>query len=142
VATKVFQTANPIGQTIRIKNIPIEVIGVLERKGANLVGQDQDDIVIMPYTTVKHRLQGSNYDTVHAIMVSARTQQQMGDAEVQITELLLERHRINPGDMPDFEIRSTNEVARVMAIVTGTITLLLSAIAGISLLVGGVGIMN
>jgi len=144
VATKVFQTANPIGQTIRIKNISFQVIGVLERKGANLVGQDQDDIVLMPYTTVKHRLQGtgSNYDTVNAIMISARTQQQMADAEMQITELLLERHRINPGDLPDFEIRSTNEVARVLGIVTGTITLLLSAIAGISLLVGGVGIMN
>jgi putative ABC transport system permease protein len=142
VAVQLFQTGNPIGQIIRIKNIPFHVIGVLERKGANLVGQDQDDIVLMPHTTVKKRLQGSNFDTVNAILLSARTQAQMDDAESQINQLLLERHRISPGDVPDFEIRSTNEVARVLAIVTGTITLLLSAIAGISLLVGGVGIMN
>jgi putative ABC transport system permease protein len=144
VAVQLFQTGNPIGQKIQIKNIPFEVIGVLERKGANLVGQDQDDIVLMPHTTVKKRLQSANssYDTVNAILISARTQEQMGEAEEQINQLMLERHRISPGDVPDFEIRSTNEVARVLAIVTGTITLLLSSIAGISLLVGGVGIMN
>jgi putative ABC transport system permease protein len=142
VAVQLFQTADPIGQTIRVKNIPFVVIGLLERKGANLVGQDQDDIVLMPHTTVKKRLQGSNFDTVHAIIVSARTQELINDAEGQINQLLLERHRINPGEPPDFEIRSTNEAARILGIVTGTITLLLSAIAGISLLVGGVGIMN
>ena len=142
VAIKLFQTADPIQQTIRIKNISLLVIGVLERKGANMVGQDQDDIIVMPYTTVKQTLQSSQFDNVNAIMVSARTQEQMADAESQIHELLLERHRIHPGEQPDFRVQNMTEIANIMSIVTGTITLLLSAIAGISLLVGGVGIMN
>jgi putative ABC transport system permease protein len=139
---KLFQTASPLGQTIRIKNIPFRVIGVLEKKGANIVGQDQDDIVLIPYTTVKKRLQGSNFDTVSAIMVSARSAEEMPEAESQIRQLLLDRHHIHPGEPADFRIQNTTEIANVMSIVTGTITLMLSAIAGISLLVGGVGIMN
>jgi putative ABC transport system permease protein len=139
---KLFQTANPLGETVRIKNIPFVVIGVLDRKGANMVGQDQDDIVLIPYTTVKKRLQGSTFDTVNAIMASARTREQMADGEAQIRELLLERHRIHPGEPADFTVQNTTEIANVLGVVTGTITLLLSAIAAISLLVGGVGIMN
>ncbi|MCI0684271.1 MAG: ABC transporter permease [Gemmataceae bacterium] len=142
VATKLFQTGDPLQRTIRIKNIPLVVIGVLERKGANMVGQDQDDIVLIPYSTVKQRLQGSAFDNVNAIMVSARTQRQMADAESEIHQLLLERHHIHPGEAPDFRVQNMTEIANIMGIVTGTITLLLSAIAGISLLVGGVGIMN
>jgi putative ABC transport system permease protein len=139
---KLFQTANPIGQMIRIKSIPFQVIGVLERKGANLVGQDQDDIVLMPHSTLKKRLQGSNFDAVAAIMVSARTADQMDDATNQIRGLLLDRHHIHPGEPADFRVQNTTEIANILGIVTGTITLLLSTIAGISLLVGGVGIMN
>jgi putative ABC transport system permease protein len=115
---------------------------VLEKKGANIVGQDQDDIVLIPYTTVKKRLQGSTFDTVNAMMVSARSPQQMADAASQIRQLLLDRHHIHPGEPADFQIQNTTEIANIMSIVTGTITLMLSAIAGISLLVGGVGIMN
>jgi putative ABC transport system permease protein len=139
---KLFQTSNPIGQMIRIKSIPFQVIGVLERKGANMVGQDQDDIVLMPFTTMKKRLQGSSFDTVDAIMTSARTGDQMADAEGQVRALLLDRHRIHPGEQADFQVQNTTEIANILGIVTGTITLLLSAVAGISLLVGGVGIMN
>jgi putative ABC transport system permease protein len=139
---KLFQTADPVGQTIRIKNIPFRVIGVLEKKGANLFGQDQDDIIVMPHTTVKKRLQGSNFDTVNAIMVSARTPKQMADAEDQIRQLLLARHHIHPGEPPDFQVQNMTEIANIMGIVTGTLTLMLATIAGISLLVGGVGIMN
>jgi putative ABC transport system permease protein len=139
---KLFQTSNPIGQMIRIKSIPFQVIGVLERKGANMVGQDQDDIVLMPFTTLKKRLQGSNFDSVNAIMTSARTTDQMADAEGQMRALLLDRHRIHPGEPADFQVQNTTEIANILGIVTGTITLLLSAVAGISLLVGGVGIMN
>jgi len=142
VMQKLFQTSDPLGQTIRVKNIPLVVIGVLDRKGANLVGQDQDDIVLLPYTTVKKRLQGSPFDNVGAIMASARTPEQMADAERQARELLLERHDIHPREPADFRVQNTTEIANIMSIVTGTITLLLSAIAGISLLVGGVGIMN
>src|SRR5580700_2895762 len=104
---KLFQTSNPIGQMIRIKNIPFQVIGVLERKGANLVGQDQDDIVLMPFTTMKKRLQGSSFDTVDAIMTSARTAEQMADAESQMRALLLDRHRIHPGEQADFQVQNT-----------------------------------
>jgi putative ABC transport system permease protein len=142
LVAKLFQTTNPIGQLIRIKNIPFNVIGVLERKGANLVGQDQDDLVLMPYTTVRKRLEGSNFDSVHAIMASARTMDQMAEAQEQTHALLLDRHRIHPGEPPDFEVKTTADIANVLGIVTGTITVMLSAIAGISLLVGGVGIMN
>ncbi len=142
VVAKLFQTRNPIGKTIRIKNTLFRIIGVLEAKGANLVGQDQDNIVLMPFTTVQNRLQNSIFKNVHAIMVSARTQSRMGDAEDEIRRLLMERHNISLEEQPDFEVRNTTEIANIMGIVTGTVTLLLAAIAGISLLVGGVGIMN
>jgi putative ABC transport system permease protein len=142
VVAKLFQTTNPLGETIRIKNIPFRVLGVLERKGANLVGEDQDDIVLMPYSTAKKRIQGSAFNNVNAIMASARTMQQMSDAEQQIRQLLQERHRIHQGEQPDFFVQNTTEIANTFGIITGTITLMLSAIAGISLVVGGVGIMN
>ncbi|HEY1381671.1 MAG TPA: ABC transporter permease, partial [Gemmataceae bacterium] len=142
VVAKLFQTANPIDQTIRVKNIPFKVIGVLERKGANIVGEDQDDNVLIPYTTVKKRIQGSTFDNVGAIMVSARTTGLMSDAEAEIRQLLMERHHIHPGEPPDFRIQNTTEIANTLGVVTGTITLMLASIAAISLVVGGVGIMN
>jgi putative ABC transport system permease protein len=142
VATKLFQTSNPLDKIVRIKNIPCRVVGVLEKKGASMFGDDQDDIVLLPYTTVRKRLQGSNFDNVNAIMVSARTQDQMSDAEGQIRLLLLERHRIHPGETPDFQVQNTTEIANILGVITGTMTLMLAAIAGISLVVGGVGIMN
>jgi len=139
---KLFQTSNPIGQNVRIKNIPFRVIGVLEKKGVNMVGDDQDDIVLMPHSTVRKRLYGSTFRNVHAIMVSARSPEQMSDASRQIELLLLDRHDITPGSLPDFRVQNTTEIAATLGIITGTMTLMLSAIAGISLLVGGVGIMN
>jgi putative ABC transport system permease protein len=139
---KLFQTTNPIGQTIRVKNIPFQVIGVLQGKGANLVGQDQDNILLMPFTTVRKRLQGSNFNSVDAIFVSARRTDQMAQAAFEIDQLLYERHRIAPGQEPDYRVQNTTEIANVLGIITGTMTLLLSAIAAISLLVGGVGVMN
>jgi len=142
LVAKLFQTTDPIGETIRIRNTPFRVIGVLERKGANIVGDDQDNIVLVPYTTVQKRMQATPFNNVHALIISARTAKQMAEAEDQIRQLLSERHRIAPGEPPDFRIQNTTEIANVMGIVTGTITLLLAAIAGISLLVGGVGIMN
>jgi putative ABC transport system permease protein len=139
---KLFQTTNPIGAKIRIKNIPMEVIGVLEPKGANMLGQDQDNIVLIPHSTVRKRLHGSSFDNVHAIMVSARSIDRMADSQNEIYQLLSERHRIAPGDTPDFQVQNTTEIANVFGVITGTMTALLAAIAGISLLVGGVGIMN
>jgi putative ABC transport system permease protein len=139
---KLFQTTNPIGETIRIKRIPFRVVGVLETKGANMVGEDQDDVLLAPFTTVQKRMEGSTFADVHMIMVSAASDQRMNDAEEEIKRLLTERHRLKPGQPPDFHIENTNEIARVVGIVTGTMTLMLASIAGISLLVGGVGIMN
>jgi putative ABC transport system permease protein len=142
IVTKLFQTSNPLDQTVRIRNIPFRVIGVLERKGANMVGSDQDDIVLLPYTTVRKRLFGSNFDDVNAIFASARSVGLMSRAEQEIQQLLYERHKIPPGEPPDFNVQNTTEIANVLGIVTGTMTLLLASIAGISLIVGGVGIMN
>jgi putative ABC transport system permease protein len=139
---KLFQTTNPLGQIVRIKNIPFRVIGILEPKGANMVGQDQDNVVLMPYTTVQKRLNRSEFDNVHAIMVSAKSMQAMADATVEINQLLYERHRIHPDEPADFQVQNTDEVAKIFGIITGIMTMLLAAIAGISLLVGGVGIMN
>ena len=142
VVKRLFQTANPLGETIRIRNIPFEVIGVLAEKGANMVGDDQDDIVLLPYTTVRKRLYGSNFRDVHAIFASARSVSLMQDAEREINQLLYERHRIPPGEPPDFMVQNTTEIANVLGVITGTLTMMLASIAGISLLVGGVGIMN
>jgi putative ABC transport system permease protein len=142
LVTKLFQTTNPIGETIRIKNIPFRVIGVLEKKGANMVGQDLDNIVLMPITTVRKRLRGSEFDNVNVIMVSARSTKLMQEAQNEIDLLLSERHRIQPGEPRDYVVQSTTEIANVFGMITGTLTLMLACIAGISLLVGGVGIMN
>ena len=142
LVAKLFQTVNPIGETIRIKNIPFRVVGVLEKKGANMVGQDQDNLVLLPYTTVRKRLQGSEFDNVNAIMVSARSMQVMTDAQLEIDQLLAERHRIQPGQTRDYIVQNTTEIANIFGAVTGTLTMMLASIAAISLLVGGVGIMN
>ena len=139
---KLFRTTNPIGQTIRVNSVPMRVIGVLSKKGANMVGDDQDNLILMPQTTVRKRLVGARMDNVHAIMVSARKMDRMSDATKQIRNLLLERHEIAPGEDADFEMTDMEEVASTLGIITGTLTLMLSAIAGISLVVGGVGIMN
>ncbi|MFP6674370.1 MAG: ABC transporter permease [Pirellulaceae bacterium] len=142
IVAKLFQTENPIGKTIRIGNLPVRIIGVLEKKGADMVGTDLDDIVLLPYTTVRKRINGSSFDSVHAIMASARSSLLIGDADHEIRQLLYERHGIAPGERADFSVQNTTEISQVLGIITGTLTILLSSIAGISLLVGGVGIMN
>lgn len=142
VVAKLFQTTDPIGQSIRINNIPMRVIGVLATKGPNLFGDDQDDVVLIPYTTVRKRLQGSGFENVDVILASARSSDRMAEASLSIRQLLLERHRIRLGGKPDFNVQNTTEIANVLGVITGTLTLLLASIAGISLAVGGVGIMN
>ena len=142
LVAKLFQTTNPINESVRIKNIPFRVVGVLERKGANMVGQDQDNIVLMPYSTVRKRLQGSEFDNVNAIMASARSMELMPEAQHEIDQLLAERHKIHAGEPKDYLVQNTTEIAAVFGIVTGTLTLMLASVAGISLVVGGVGIMN
>jgi len=142
LVAKLFQTTDPINQTIRVKNIPFRVVGVLEAKGANMVGDDQDDVILMPYTTVRKRLQGSEFDNVNAILCAARSVSALGDAQQEIELLLAERHRITPGEPNDFMVRNTTQIANVFGLVIGTLSMMISSIAGISLIVGGVGIMN
>ncbi len=142
VAERLFQTRNPLGATVRIRNIPHRVIGVLERKGANMVGADQDDLVLLPYTSARKRLIGSGFKDVHAILVSGRSVDTMESATEEIRSLLADRHRIAPGQPNDFQVQNTTEIAAALGVVTGIMTAMLASIAGISLLVGGVGIMN
>jgi putative ABC transport system permease protein len=142
LVTQLFPDVDPIGQQLRVNSIPFRVIGVLARKGANLVGQDQDNILLMPYTTVRKRLQTSAFANIGIIFVSARSDALAPQAEREIRELLIQRHRIPLGEKPDFEVNNTAEVMSVMNVITGSMTAMLSAIAAISLVVGGVGIMN
>jgi putative ABC transport system permease protein len=142
VATQLFPEQDPIGKQVRVKNVPFRVVGVLAKKGADLVGQDQDNILLMPYSTVRKRLQPSAFSNVDLVFVSARSDTLAPQAEREIQNLLSERHKIPLGGKPDFEVRNTADVAKVLNVITGTMTAMLAAIAGISLLVGGVGIMN
>jgi len=142
VARQLFPDSDPVGQQVRVKNLPFYVSGVLVRKGANLVGQDQDNIVLMPYTTVRKRLQNSPFANIDLIFVSAKSEALSASAEQEMRSLLMERHRTPHGEKPDFEIRNTAEVASVMTAIMGGLAAMLTGIAAISLVVGGVGIMN
>jgi putative ABC transport system permease protein len=142
VADNLFQGSDPIGQTIRIRNLPYRVIGVLRAKGQSATGQDQDDTAIMPYTTVQKKMTNSAIPRINRITVSAISPQATGAAKDQITELLRERHSIRPGQPEDFRVNNLTEVAEAAEATTRVMTLLLGSIAAVSLLVGGIGIMN
>jgi putative ABC transport system permease protein len=142
VADNLFQGSDPIGQTIRIRNLPYRVIGVLRAKGQSATGQDQDDIAIMPYTTVQKKMTNSAIARINRITVSAIGPQATGAAKDQITELLRERHAIRAGQPEDFRVNNLTEVAEAAEATTQVMTLLLGSIAAVSLLVGGIGIMN
>jgi len=142
VADNLFPTSDPLGKTIRIKKIPFQVIGMLEAKGANMFGQDQDNVVNPPFSTVQKRLRGSPFNNVDILLVSARSADRMEEASNEIKTLLRERHRIRKGVDNDFEVRNTSEIAKVLNTISTVMTLLLGAVASVSLLVGGVGIMN
>ncbi len=137
-----FPDTDPIGKQVRIATIPFTVVGVLARKGANLFGQDQDDIILMPYTTVRKRLNHSAFANVDLLMVASRSEATSFKAQQELYSVLAERHRTPPGEKVDFEVHSTAEVAGVLTTITGALTAMLASIAAISLLVGGVGIMN
>jgi len=137
---KLFEDEDPIGQTIRVKNLPCRVVGVLARKGASATGQDQDDLFLMPYTTVQKKIKGQTW--LDDILCSAASAQVLDEAERQITELLRQRHHILPGAPEDFNLRHALEIAEAVAASVKNMNLLLASIAVISLLVGGIGIMN
>ncbi len=133
--------ADPTGATIRIKNQPFKVVGVLTAKGqAAMPGQDQDDTVIVPFTTVQKKLQGVEH--VSNITISAADGVSLPDITQQIAALLRVRHRIQPGEEDDFSVRTLEEFATMLTSTTTTMTYLLASIAAVSLLVGGIGIMN
>lgn len=141
VADELFgEGIDPTGETIRFKNIPFRIIGVLEEKGQNSFGQDQDDVMIAPYTTVQKRILAQTH--IQSIQMSAGSAEESDLAEAQVEEVLRRTHRLRENEDNDFEIRSQEELATTMTSVTEILTILLGAIAGISLLVGGIGIMN
>ena len=142
LVNKLFQTSDPLDETVRINNKPFRVVGVLEKKGANMMGEDQDSVILMPFTSVRRTLNGSSFDDVHVIFASATSSTQVAAAKSEVTQLLLDRHSIEKESDADFDIKTTNEIADMLGMITGTMTLMLASIAGISLLVGGVGIMN
>ncbi|MEZ0233182.1 MAG: ABC transporter permease [Methylophilaceae bacterium] len=134
---------DPIGKTIRIKQSPFVVLGVLDRKGQNLDGRDQDDTIIVPLTTAQRKLFGSQFSTtVRMIMVQADSAKALPFVEQDVNSLLRQRHRIREGSDSDFFVRNLTALADSAAETTKTMSLLLGAIASVSLLVGGIGIMN
>jgi putative ABC transport system permease protein len=142
VAENLFQGNSAVGEVIRVKNMPFKVVGILSRKGSNAFGQDQDDVMICPWTTVKMVLQGSVFNNIDFLYVSAATAEDLPEAVNDITGLLRQRHRIRDGEAADFRIILMSEMASTRSETAKTMTLLLTFIALISLLVGGIGIMN
>ncbi|HZP61330.1 MAG TPA: ABC transporter permease [Opitutaceae bacterium] len=140
IVTNLFPDGDPVGKSIRIRNLPFTVVGVLTSKGFNLGGQDQDDIVIMPYTSAMKRFSRQTFLPV--IDVQSASAERMANVEQDITGLLRDRHHINQERDDDFAVRDQREIAEARNAANKTMTLLLGAIAGVSLVVGGIGIMN
>jgi putative ABC transport system permease protein len=145
VALQLFGDQDPIDQVIRVGKVPITVIGVLDRKGQNSMGQDQDDVVIVPISTFRNRIQSwgsGRLKRIGSISVKVREGQSMQVAEEGIRELMRQRHKLQPGADDDFTIRNLTEVLQAQEASSRVMGLLLAAVAGVSLLVGGIGIMN
>ncbi len=140
VVDNLFGGANPVGQTIRIKKMPFTVIGVLEKKGQNTWGQDQDDVVMVPYTTCMKKISGQT--RISMILASATSMKILPVATDDITQLLRARHKIPLGEGDDFTVRTQQDVADIVGSTSSVMKSLLAAIASVSLLVGGIGIMN
>ena len=140
VMTTLFGAADPVGQTIRVQQIPCQVLGVLAVKGQSPIGQDQDDVVLMPYTVVQKQLKGITW--LDDILCSAVSVEAIPLAEAQITALLRERHHVRKGQEDDFNLRHPTEIAQTRVASQRTMTLLLASVAAVALVVGGIGIMN
>ena len=143
VVRNLFGDESPAGEILRIKRVPFTVVGVLAEKGQSPQGQDQDDIIIAPITTVQNRLIGSQHPgSVGVIIAQAVDRESIGEAEREVVSLLRQRHRIGSGQEEDFSVRNLSEMLAVAESSTRVMSLLLGAIASVSLLVGGIGIMN
>ena len=140
IVENLFGKTDPIGQTIRYKNIPLLIIGVLGEKGENGMGQDQDDLIMAPYTTVQKRILAITH--IQSIAASAASEELNDAAIAQLTESLRSSHKLKAGEEDDFQVRSQSEMVQMFSSISDIMTALLGAISGISLLVGGIGIMN
>ena len=140
VATNLFGDASPVGQVVRIQNAPYVVVGLLKPKGMSMMGSDQDDVVLVPWSSALVRLTGT--DSFRAITVQVESAEQVETVMEELSALLRQRHRIRDGAEDDFNVRSQQEIMEMATSTAKTMTLLLAAIAGVSLLVGGIGIMN
>jgi putative ABC transport system permease protein len=141
VADNLFRNGeNPIGKVIRFNKIPFQIIGLLQEKGQNSFGQDQDDIILAPYTTVQKRITASVY--FQNIYVSAKSEGESDAAQEEVTSILRKSHHLRASDADDFSIRTQAELIKTIGSTSSMLTILLTAIASISLLIGGIGIMN
>jgi putative ABC transport system permease protein len=140
LADNLYPGTDPIGQDIRVLNLPFRIVGVMARKGQDPQGRDQDDVAFAPYTTVQKKILGR--DRVQIAFVSAISQDATYTAQSQITELLRQRHKLAASEPNDFTVRNMTDVAEAANETSKTMTILLACIAGVSLLVGGIGIMN
>lgn len=141
VASNLFgEGRDPVGQIIRINNIPFKIIGLLEKKGQNTFGQDQDDIIIAPFSTVQKRMLSTT--NLNLILASAVSEEEIDDAKDEITIVLRERHKLPVDAEDDFTVRTQSDLSAIFGSISKVLTILLGSIASISLLVGGIGIMN
>ncbi len=139
-ATTLFGDGDPVGQTIRIKSAPFKIVGALAPKGMAMMGMDQDDVILVPYTSAMKRL--SFQTTFRSLSVQAASADLLSEVQQEITDLLRQRHRIGPGRDDDFLVRTQQEISDMATQTSRVMTVLLGSIAGVSLLVGGIGIMN
>jgi putative ABC transport system permease protein len=140
IVKNLFANEDPVGQQLRLRNVPFKVVGVLKERGQSAFGQDQDDVIIAPYTTVYYRLSGEPH--IHQILVRATSLEQMAQAQAEITSIMREAHKLEEGEDADFTVRNQTDIASTAQETTQVLTILLASIASISLLVGGIGIMN
>jgi len=141
IREELFSGLDPVGRKIRINKVPFTIVGLLKEEGQGTMGQDQDDMLIAPFTTIQNRLYGHQRG-YNMLMGSALSEDHIVDAKIEATELLRESHRILEGEEDDFEIMTQIELQEITGNVTGILTIVLGSIAGISLIVGGIGIMN
>jgi len=143
IVKNLFANEDPVGQLLRVRNVPFKIIGVLKEKGQGAFGQDQDDLLMAPYSTVLYRLGGGGAHVhIHQILARAASLEQMAQTQAEITTIMRESHKIAEGEDDDFTVRNQTDIASTARETTQVLTILLASIASISLLVGGIGIMN